>query len=94
MNIIIDLPVKDEIEKKVLMDYLKEQWEIFLKYYSVPEYKIKSDVENEIINQDDYVKDDKIDNWETVVDFWNWVKAEEVLDFLEKDGREVEETIA
>lgn len=61
MNITIDLPVKDEIEKKVLIDYLKEQWEIFLKYYSIPEYKINSNIEDEIVNQDDYVKVENTD---------------------------------
>jgi len=33
------------------------------------------------------------ENWETVVDFWNWVKVEEVLEFLEKiDGWKMEKT--
>ena len=61
MNITIDLPVKDEIEKKVLIDYLKKQWEIFLKYYSIPEYKINPNIEDEIVNQDDYVKVENTD---------------------------------
>ena len=39
-------------------------------------------------------ENDKSDNWETVVDFWDWVDANEVLDFLEKNGRKVEEATA
>ena len=58
MTITIDLPVKDEIEKKILEKYLKVQGELFLKYFSIPEYKIDPDVEKEIITQktDDYVE--------------------------------------
>jgi len=58
MTITIDLPVKDEIEKKILERYLKLQGELFLKYFSISEYKIDPDVEKEIITQktDDYVE--------------------------------------
>ncbi len=58
MVIIIDLPVKDEVEKKILTEYLKAQWEIFLKYYAIPEHKINEKVEKEIRErkQTDYVK--------------------------------------
>jgi len=58
MTITIDLPVKDEIEKKILEKYLKVQGELFLKYFSIPEYKINFDVEKEIINlsNEDYVE--------------------------------------
>ena len=58
MNITIDLPVKNKIKKRILTDYLKLQWDIFLKYYSIPEYKIDSMIEKEILNQkdEDYVE--------------------------------------
>jgi len=63
MLITIDLPVKDEMEKKILQHYLKIQWELFLKYYSIPEYKINPDVEKEIISQkkEDYIEINDID---------------------------------
>jgi len=58
MNITIDLPVKDEVEKKILIDYLKQQWEMFLKYYLIPEYRMNLDTEKEIIKQkkEDYIE--------------------------------------
>jgi len=65
MTITIDLPVKDELEKKLLTEYLKLQAEIFLKYYSIPEFKIKPEVEEEIISrkEDDYVEMKDIDEF-------------------------------
>lgn len=42
----------------------------------------------------EFIKDNEVDNWETVIDFWDWIKAQEVLDFLEKDGRKTEKTTA
>ena len=42
----------------------------------------------------EFIKDNEVDNWKTVVDFGDWVKAQEVLDFLKKDGRKMEKTTA
>jgi hypothetical protein len=65
MTIIIDVPVKNELEKKLLTEYLKLQAEIFLKYYSMPEFKIKPEVEEEIISrkEDDYIEIEDIDEF-------------------------------
>jgi len=39
----------------------------------------------------EFIEDD--DNWNTVVDFWDWVDAKEVLEFLESEnGWEMEKT--
>ena len=65
MTIIIDVPVKNELEKKLLTEYLKLQAKIFLKYYSIPEFKIKPEVEEEIISrkEDDYIEIEDIDEF-------------------------------
>jgi len=53
MHITIDLPVKDEVLKEIITDYLKKQGELFLEYYSFPEYKINTNVEKEILSKSD-----------------------------------------
>ena len=57
MNITIDIPIKDEQMKKILIDYLEKQADLFLSYY-YPEYKIDLAVEKEILKQknEDYVE--------------------------------------
>jgi len=42
----------------------------------------------------EFIKDKEVENWETVVDFWDGVDAKEVLNFLEENDRKVKETIA
>jgi len=40
----------------------------------------------------EFIKDTNIENWETVVDFWDGVDTKKVLDFLEENGRKMEKT--
>jgi hypothetical protein len=42
----------------------------------------------------EFIKNEDQGEWKTVVDFQDGVDAKEVLDFLEEDGRKVEETIS
>ena len=62
MTITIDLPVKDEAEKRILTEYLKMHGELFLKYYLTPDKKINSKVEEEIVKRtdEDYVEVDDV----------------------------------